>query len=169
MEIEETTPIPITTATSSGNSTAVAPKTGVRDYYIKKIEDLSAQVRDEQKTQRNLEAKRNELNLRVRDLKDEIFLLQQPSSSTADVIKVMSSGNVLVDIHGEGKHVVTFEKSIPVTSLTPTTRVALYNESYVIHKILPSKIDPLVNLMKVESVPDSTYEMIGGLDKQIRK
>jgi hypothetical protein len=29
------------------------------------------------------------------------------------------------------------------------------------------QIDPLVSLMMVEKVPDSTYEMIGGLDKQI--
>jgi len=47
--------------------------------------------------------------------------------------------------------------------------VALRNDSYVLHKILPNKVDPLVSLMKVEKVPDSTYEMVGGLDKQIRE
>ena len=31
------------------------------------------------------------------------------------------------------------------------------------------QIDPLVSLMMVEKVPDSTYEMIGGLDKQIKE
>ena len=30
-------------------------------------------------------------------------------------------------------------------------------------------MDPLVSLMMVEKVPDSTYEMIGGLDKQIKE
>ena len=35
--------------------------------------------------------------------------------------------------------------------------------------MLPSKVDPLVNLMKVEKVPDSTYDMIGGLDQQIKE
>lgn len=30
-------------------------------------------------------------------------------------------------------------------------------------------MDPLVSLMKVEKVPDSTYDMIGGLEKQIRE
>ena len=29
-------------------------------------------------------------------------------------------------------------------------------------------MDPLVSLMMVEKVPDSTYEMVGGLDKQVR-
>ena len=32
---------------------------------------------------------------------------------------------------------------------------------------MPSKVDPIVSLMKVEKVPDSTYDMCGGLDKQI--
>jgi 26S proteasome regulatory subunit T6 len=39
----------------------------------------------------------------------------------------------------------------------------------MLHLILPSKVDPLVNLMKVEKVPDSTYDMIGGLDQQIKE
>ena len=31
------------------------------------------------------------------------------------------------------------------------------------------QVDPLVSLMMVEKVPDSTYEMVGGLDKQIKE
>jgi 26S proteasome regulatory subunit T6 len=38
-----------------------------------------------------------------------------------------------------------------------------------LYKILPSKVDPLVSLMMVEKVPDSTYDMIGGLDNQIKE
>jgi 26S proteasome regulatory subunit T6 len=38
-----------------------------------------------------------------------------------------------------------------------------------LHRILPTKFDPLVSLMKVDKVPDSTYEMIGGCDKQIKE
>ncbi|KAJ7484891.1 26S protease regulatory subunit 8 [Mycena galericulata] len=36
-------------------------------------------------------------------------------------------------------------------------------------QILPNKVDPLVSLMMVEKVPDSTYEMVGRLDKQIKE
>ena len=53
--------------------------------------------------------------------------------------------------------------------IKPSTRVALKSDSYVLHKILPNKVDPLVSLMMVEKVPDSTYEMIGGLEKQIKE
>jgi hypothetical protein len=32
-----------------------------------------------------------------------------------------------------------------------------------------TQVDPLVSLMKVEKVPDSTYDVIGGLDQQIKE
>jgi 26S proteasome regulatory subunit T6 len=56
-----------------------------------------------------------------------------------------------------------------VALLTPATRVALKNDSYELHKILPNKVDPLVSLMRVEKVPDSTYDSIGGAEKQIKE
>ena len=64
---------------------------------------------------------------------------------------------------------VDLDKSIEMSQVTPNLRVALRNDSYTLHKILPSKIDPLVSLMMVEKVPDSTYDMVGGLDKQIKE
>ena len=36
-------------------------------------------------------------------------------------------------------------------------------------KLFLTQVDPLVSLMMVEKVPDSTYEMVGGLDKQIKE
>ncbi len=64
---------------------------------------------------------------------------------------------------------VKIGEGIPLEKLVPNTRVALRNDSYTLHKILPTKVDPLVSLMRVEKVPDATYEMVGGLDKQIRE
>ncbi|KAJ2339613.1 26S proteasome regulatory subunit 8, partial [Coemansia sp. RSA 2618] len=69
----------------------------------------------------------------------------------------------------DGKLVVDIADDIDITKLTPSTRVALQAETYMLMKILPNKIDPLVSLMMVEKVPDSTYDMIGGLDKQIKE
>lgn len=64
---------------------------------------------------------------------------------------------------------VTIDSKIKMTDITPGTRVALRNDDYELFKILPSKVDPLVSLMRVEKVPDATYEMVGGLDKQIKE
>lgn len=69
----------------------------------------------------------------------------------------------------EGKYVVDLSPSIQMSDIKPNIRVALRNDSYTLHKILPNKIDPLVSLMMVEKVPDSTYDMVGGLDKQIKE
>lgn len=65
--------------------------------------------------------------------------------------------------------VVDVDSDTDVNTLKPSLRVALRSDSYTIHKILPNKVDPLVSLMMVEKVPDSTYEMVGGLDKQIKE
>jgi 26S proteasome regulatory subunit T6 len=86
-----------------------------------------------------------------------------------EVVKVMGKKKVLVKVHPEGKYVCDMDKSIDVTKLTAGTRVALRNDSYTLHVILPSNIDPLVSLMKVEKVPDSTFDMIGGLDQQVKE
>ena len=42
-------------------------------------------------------------------------------------------------------------------------------DQVIYFNIIPYKVDPLVSLMMVEKVPDSTYEMVGGLDKQIKE
>ena len=81
----------------------------------------------------------------------------------------MGKNKVLVKVHPEGKYVVDIDKNIKIGDITPGARVALKNDSYTLHFLLPTKVDPLVSLMKVEKVPDSTYDMIGGLDQQIKE
>jgi 26S proteasome regulatory subunit T6 len=124
----------------------------------------------------------------VRLLREELQLLHEPGSYVGEVVKVMGKTKVLVKVQPEGKYsalpsftpvmnpplkitppVVDLDSEIDINSLTPTLRIALRSDSYTIHKILPNKVDPLVSLMMVEKVPDSTYEMVGGLDKQIKE
>jgi 26S proteasome regulatory subunit T6 len=81
----------------------------------------------------------------------------------------MGKNKVLVKVNPEGKYVVDIAPNIDIALLTPNLRVALRHDSYQLHKILPNKIDPLVSLMMVEKVPDSTYDMIGGLENQIKE
>ncbi|KAJ1501584.1 26S protease regulatory subunit 8 [Coelomomyces lativittatus] len=147
----------------------VTKKEGVRNYYITRIEKYETTINDKARNLKRLEAQRNILNAKVRLLREELQLLQEPGSYVGEVVKLMGKTKALVKVHPEGKYLVDLAPSIQLSQLSPTTRVALRSDSYVLHKVLPNKVDPLVSLMMVEKVPDSTYEMIGGLDKQIKE
>jgi len=53
--------------------------------------------------------------------------------------------HLVSQVHLERKYVVDIDKNIDITKITPSTRVALRNDSYVLHLILQSKVDPLVH------------------------
>ncbi|KAJ5683167.1 26S proteasome regulatory subunit [Penicillium macrosclerotiorum] len=153
------------------------------NYYRNKIEGMKLEIIQGQAVLRRLEAQRNDYNSRVRLLREELGLLQQPGSYVGEVVKVMSTKKVLVKVHPEGKYgtviplfltvrsfyVVDIADGVDIAKLTVGKRVALLSDSYKLEKMLPSSVDPLVSLMMVEKVPDSTYDMIGGLDQQIKE
>ncbi|CEM03406.1 unnamed protein product [Vitrella brassicaformis CCMP3155] len=163
--VQRPTSVPEPSGAAHGGQTA----TGIRAYYESKIEELEAVIADKLQNNRRLEAQRNELNSRVRALREELTYLLEPGSLVGEVVKAMGKKKVLVKVPPEGKYVVDIDKGIEIADCAPNTRVALLNDSYKLHKILPSKVDPLVSLMKVEKVPDSTYEMVGGLEKQVKE
>ncbi|KAF8819175.1 putative tat-binding family protein [Cardiosporidium cionae] len=150
-------------------TTNVSSFSAIQSYYEAKIEELEASLNEKHQNIRRLEAQRNELNTKVRELREELLYLLDPASYVGEVVKPMGKNKVLVKINPEGKYVVDLAKSVDVSECTPNTRVALLNDSYKLHKVLPSKVDPLVSLMKVEKVPDSTYEMVGGLEVQVKE
>lgn len=174
---ELVTPSEVTVNSTSGSQDPkdVLDRQGTRKsgvgitYYASKIEKLESIIYEKQQNKKRLEAQRNELNAKVRELRDELQYLLEPASYVGEVVKPMGKDRVLVKVNPEGKFVVEVARSIDITKCTPNTRVALLSDSYKLHSILPTKVDPLVSLMKVEKVPDSTYEMVGGLEKQVKE
>jgi len=142
---------------------------GIDAYFKNKLHELQTSLNEKAQNNRRLEAQRNDLNGKVRLLREELQLLQEQGSYVGEVIKPMDKKKVLVKIHPEGKFIVDIDPKMKMEQIKPNIRVALKSDSYVLHKILPNKVDPLVSLMMVEKVPDSTYEMIGGLEKQIKE
>jgi len=164
----------VTTTTRSvplTNSNEYKDLNGLSTYYSNRIRKLTSTLHERTNDLHRLKANRNELNAKVRMLREELQHLQEPGSYVGEVVKPMGLSKVLVKVHPEGKYVVdvdnTVQPPIDVSQLSPTTRVALRNDSYALHAVLPTKVDPLVSLMKVEAVPDSTYDMIGGLEQQV--
>ncbi|KAJ8909532.1 hypothetical protein NQ315_003536 [Exocentrus adspersus] len=81
----------------------------------------------------------------------------------------MGKNQVLVKANHEGKFLVSVSENVDYYALKNGTRVALNSDSYSVQRILPSIVDPLVSLMMMEKTPDCTYDMIGGLDEQIKE
>ena len=73
-------------------------------FYHNKIESLKLEIIQGQAVLRRLEAQRNDYNSRVRLLREELGLLQQPGSYVGEVVKVMGTKKVLVKVHPEGKY-----------------------------------------------------------------
>ncbi|KAG5438134.1 hypothetical protein PCANB_002985 [Pneumocystis canis] len=134
----------------------------ITSFFTRKIEEAELQISEKTQNLRRLEAQ-------LRLLREELQLLQDPASYVGEVVKTMGKKKVLVKCQPEGKYVVDVAEGIDIKKLTAGLRVSLLSSSYTLNSILPSKVDPLVSLMMVEKVPDSTYEMIGGLDQQIKE
>ena len=76
----------------------------------------------------------------VRELREELQLLHEPGSYVGEVVKAMDKKKVLVKVHQEGKYIVEIDKDIDINKCTPGVRVALKNDSYMLHRILPTKV-----------------------------
>ena len=152
----------------------IAPETpkqnAIQQYYSMKIAELRAVLAEKEASYNRVKNKRDELNKRVRRLKDELQLLLEPSSTIAEIVKVMGKEKALVKMSGgQGKYVVSIDKDIDPAALPVNCRVALRSDSNELHYALPTKVDPLVSLMRIEKQPGNTYDEIGGLDKQIKE
>ena len=71
---------------------------GLSNYYQGKIDELELTVREKTQNLRRLQAQRNELNSKVRLLREELQLLQEPGSYVGEVIKQMGKTKVLVKV-----------------------------------------------------------------------
>ena len=71
---------------------------GLNAYYASKVDELSSKLRSKRENLLRLTAQRNELNQKVRALKEELQLLQESGSSIGEVVKQMGKKKVLVKV-----------------------------------------------------------------------
>lgn len=94
----------VSTLADSQSSTTLAAIMTLDNYYSNKVEAAKLEIISGQAVLRRLEAQRNDYNSRVRLLREELGLLQQPGSYVGEVVKVMGTKKVLVKVHPEGKY-----------------------------------------------------------------
>ena len=112
-------------------STEDAPLTtddDTQNFFKSKIEIAEHTINRKTQNLRRLEAQRNNLNARVRLLREELQLLQEPGSYVGEVVKIMGKTKVLVKTGQEGKYIVDFSNDIKLEDLRPNLRVALRSD-----------------------------------------
>lgn len=67
---------------------------GVHSYYQGKIDEMELVVRDRTQNLERLKAQRNELNAKVRLLREELHHLQESGSYVGEVVKAMGKKKV---------------------------------------------------------------------------
>lgn len=70
----------------------------LKSYYKIKIEDLQQKLTEKSQNVRRLQAQRNELNSKVRSLKEELMQLHEQGSYVGEVSKAMDKKKVLVKV-----------------------------------------------------------------------
>jgi 26S proteasome regulatory subunit T6 len=70
----------------------------LKTYYKTKIEEAQQLLAEKQQNVRRLQAQRNELNNKVRMLKEELAQLHEQGSYVGEVSKVMDKKKVLVKV-----------------------------------------------------------------------
>lgn len=138
-------------------------------YFLNEIQTLSTDIENKKIELKKLNKKRFDLNSQVRTIKEELQTVQESSANVGTVIKKMGKNKVLVKTGHDGKYLVNVDEKVNMDDLKPNARVALRADNYKVIRTLPTIVDPLVSLMMVEKVPDATFDMIGGLKKQIKE
>ena len=139
------------------------------DFFIAKLLKNEKKIYILKKKIKNMINKRFLLNRYIIGIQTELSFLQKEGSYIGDVVQFINDDKILIKINTDGKFIVNYSDKINKNLISIGSRVALKSDNYLIYKILPQKIDPLISLMRIENVPTFTYKLIGGLDFQIEQ
>jgi len=139
------------------------------NYVAEYIQGLERRVKDLEQEKRTLEGQYLKVDREFASLRAEFERLRTPPLVAATVLDVLEDNRVIVRSSAGPHFVVTASNFIKAEDLKPGVRVALNQRTFSIVEILPSKKDPFVLGMEIESVPQVSYKEIGGLGEQMRE
>ncbi|TFG03840.1 MAG: AAA family ATPase [Promethearchaeota archaeon] len=141
------------------------------EYLITYTRHLEKRLRNLETEKQLLDAERLRLEQELHSLRNEIDRLREPPLVSATIIDFLDEkGRAIVKSSTGPSFVVNMSRKVKNEKLTPGTRVALNQRTFAIMEVLPTKLDPFVKGMEVvDSVPDISYEDVGGLEEQLQE
>jgi proteasome regulatory subunit len=124
---------------------------------------------------RNLHIERQVTNARISQLqldleraRRELNELKSPPLIVGTIVEVLQNGYVIVrNSNGMDFLVKALSELAPL--LEPGKRVAMNQRTLSITQVFPESRDWRVNAMEIIEKPDTTFEQIGGLEKEIQE
>jgi proteasome regulatory subunit len=141
------------------------------EYLITYTRHLEKRLRNLETEKQLLDAERLRLEQELHSLRNEIDRLREPPLVSATIIDFLDDkGRAIVKSSTGPSFVVNMSRKVKNEKLTPGTRVALNQRTFAIMEVIPTKLDPFVKGMEVvDSVPDISYEDVGGLEDQLQE
>ncbi|MCD6110960.1 MAG: proteasome-activating nucleotidase [Thermoplasmata archaeon] len=136
---------------------------------VSEEEDLFQEMRRVKEEREYLEREIERLKSRIMSLSEELSRLKSPPQVVGTVVEVLEGRRVIVSTPGGPTFVVRVSKYVPFEGLTRGTKVSMTRDTMTIIDILPSAKDPMVGAMEVVERPQVSFEVIGGLRKQIEE
>ncbi|MFX0023309.1 MAG: proteasome-activating nucleotidase [Candidatus Hermodarchaeota archaeon] len=155
------------------------PRDTKKDRDTKNEEHLIVYTKHLEKRLRNLENEislleneRRKLEKELNVLRNDFDQIRKPALMHATVIDVLDDRNerIIVNSSSGPSFVVNVSNNLKFEKFTPGLSVALNQNTLKIVEILPTNLDPFVKGMELsDSVPDISYDDIGGLEDQIQE
>lgn len=153
---------------SKDNSNKKTDDNPLKIHLEKQIANMKEKIQQRLNNLERLKIYRNELNFKVKTLQEEIEEIENnPPMLVGSFIKMADNDRALIALEEYTKLLVLVNESIDVNSIKRNDRVILCPHSQEIVGILPAAENLRMKAMILEHLPDVTYDMIGGLDKQI--
>ena len=85
----------------------------------------------------------------------------------ATITEVIDDSRLTVKSSTGPSFLINYSKFLDEKLLKPGSRVALNQQTFGVVEVLPSEKDANVSGMEIDTKPDVTYDVIGGLDDQL--
>ena len=142
------------------------------NYSMIYTRHLEKRLRDLETERQLIYVERMKLEQKVKNLRNELDQLNSLPLITGIIIDILddNSDRVIVKCSRGPEYVLSCSYKVRKKRLTPGMRVALNERYLAIMELLPSELDPFIKGMElIDSIPDITYNDIGGLEDQIRE